>query len=127
MLRGEDTYKNLPNKTLRLLRYALAHPAGGCVQGQIRATVAWSWEAEGLVGPGKETSGSLPAAASWHDAAAARVHLRCTLPGPAGYTHVMKTDDDCYVRIGKVRAWHCHTSAVCGTTCIQHRLGWLVG
>jgi len=29
MLRGADTYKNLPNKTLRLLRYALAHPAGG--------------------------------------------------------------------------------------------------
>ncbi|PRW57106.1 Phosphatidylserine synthase 2 isoform A [Chlorella sorokiniana] len=46
VLRGEDTYKNLPNKTLRLLRYALAHPAG--------------------------------------------------------YTHVMKTDDDCYVRISKV-------------------------
>lgn len=65
VLRGEDTYKNLPNKTLRLLRYALAHPAGGRAHG-----IAWSWDAEGLVGPGKETSGSLLAAASWHDAAA---------------------------------------------------------
>lgn len=28
MLRGADTYTNLPNKTLRLLRYVAAHPAG---------------------------------------------------------------------------------------------------
>lgn len=28
VLRGPDTYLNLPNKTLRLMRYALAHPAG---------------------------------------------------------------------------------------------------
>lgn len=28
VLRGADTYLNLPNKTLRILRYALAHPAG---------------------------------------------------------------------------------------------------
>ncbi len=28
VLRGEDTYLNLPNKTLRLMAYALAHPAG---------------------------------------------------------------------------------------------------
>ncbi|EFN55980.1 hypothetical protein CHLNCDRAFT_145336 [Chlorella variabilis] len=46
VLRGPDTYLNLPNKTLRLMRYALAHPAV--------------------------------------------------------YTHVLKTDDDCYIRIGNV-------------------------
>lgn len=28
VLRGRDEYLNLPNKTLRFLRYALAHPAG---------------------------------------------------------------------------------------------------
>ncbi|KAI3437810.1 hypothetical protein D9Q98_000257 [Chlorella vulgaris] len=46
VLRGTDTYANLPNKTLRLMRYAVAHPAG--------------------------------------------------------YTHVLKTDDDSYVRVSKV-------------------------
>jgi hypothetical protein len=30
VLRGMDTYRNLPNKTLRLMRYVLAHPAGAC-------------------------------------------------------------------------------------------------
>jgi hypothetical protein len=29
VVRGPDTYLDLPNKTLRALRYALAHPAGG--------------------------------------------------------------------------------------------------
>lgn len=28
VLRGQDRYLNLPNKTLRLLRYTLTHPAG---------------------------------------------------------------------------------------------------
>jgi hypothetical protein len=43
VVRGPDTYRNLPNKTVRLMRYAAAHPAG--------------------------------------------------------FTHVLKTDDDCYVRL----------------------------
>ena len=34
VLRGPDTYRNLPNKTLRLLRYMLAHPAGGSKSGR---------------------------------------------------------------------------------------------
>ena len=29
VVRGADSYRNLPNKTLRTLRYAMAHPAGG--------------------------------------------------------------------------------------------------
>ena len=28
VVRGKDTYRNFPNKTLRLLRYTLAHPKG---------------------------------------------------------------------------------------------------
>lgn len=43
VVRGADTYRQLPNKTVRLLRYAVAHPRR--------------------------------------------------------YTHVLKTDDDCYVRL----------------------------
>lgn len=93
VLRGADTYKNLPNKTLRLLRYALAHPAGG---GSSRLLSAVNMNHQ-LSAPAEQQPLCLQA--SPDPAAAAIPH------SAAGYTHVMKTDDDCYVRISKVRGF----------------------
>ena len=85
-----DTYRNLPNKTLRLMRYVLAHPAGAwqgycgpcCLPAVLPAPTRQ---------PGETVAGCLTIAQ------AIRPALPCT-----GYTHVLKTDDDCYVRMPKV-------------------------
>lgn len=133
VLRGADTYKNLPNKTLRLLRYALAHPAGV----QVGVGMVGRGSAEVRVG-----ASTLAGIGSWNNAVA--LHAVCPKPLvplllaflAAGYTHVMKTDDDCYVRIAKVRPLllcctsatrspadailHTHPSPECGQPCISN-------
>lgn len=95
VLRGMDTYRNLPNKTLRLMRYVLAHPAGACG--------AMLWECFCMCPPVRAAAALLCALPG--PQAARRESCACTsllLLHPAGYTHVLKTDDDCYVRIPKI-------------------------
>ena len=109
VLRGADTYRALPNKTLRLLRYAVAHPAGAprvqgaAGQGRLQAWQALACARQRQPTPAQAFCVPQPRRAAANQHTSRHVPAACpSLPRPPGYTHVLKVDDDVYLRIGRV-------------------------
>lgn len=110
VLRGADTYKNLPNKTLRLLRFAVAAPAGKNCPLVMRGRAAKSRQPD-----------------TWQPAPRSLPPL--PPPPVAAYTHVLKTDDDCFLRLPQASgvsqhacscgAWACAVPGCCRRPALQ--------